>query len=367
MNIQEIIEALKESIVQIATQTGNGTGFYIQDYNLIVTNKHVIGNNRRVTVKTKDIPKKITDVVFYDEKHDLAFLIPPPSMQDLPPLTAGGYTSLKTGDTVIAIGHPFGLNYTATQGVVSHTDRIHEGVKYIQIDAAINPGNSGGPLVNDRGEVVGVNSFIIKGGNNLGFALPSSYLLDALRHYKPYYGKVVVRCPSCGTMVTEDNIENGKYCAGCGREIIIPKLQPTRQVLLTGVPRIIEDILELMEIDPELARAGTHKWEVTHGSALISISYDAENNIVLSDAFLCQLPKQGNQEIYSFLLQENYSFQSHFFSLHEGNIVLSRLYYDAEITLEQGKNLFAEMFEKADYYDTLLIEQYHCLPIARES
>src|SRR5690606_16392192 len=98
-----------------------------------------------------------------------------------------------------------------------------------------------------------------------------------------------------------------------------------------------------------------------------SSDLDAENNIVLSDAFLCQLPKQGNQEIYSFLLQENYSFQSHFFSLHEGNIVLSRLYYDAEITLEQGKNLFAEMFEKADYYDTLLIEQYHCLPIARES
>ena len=86
----------------------------------------------------------------------------------------------KDGEVVVAIGHPFGLNYTATQGVISKVDRIRDGVKYIQIDAAINPGNSGGPLVNKEGEVIGINSFIIRGGDNLGFALPVSYLKEAL-------------------------------------------------------------------------------------------------------------------------------------------------------------------------------------------
>jgi serine protease Do len=67
-------------------------------------------------------------------------------------------------------------------------DRVRDGVKYIQIDAAINPGNSGGPLVNKQGEIIGVNSFIIRGGDNLGFALPVSYLREALEMYAPHRG-----------------------------------------------------------------------------------------------------------------------------------------------------------------------------------
>lgn len=367
MNTQEIIESFQNAVVQLATPTGTGTGFYLHDNNLIITNRHVVGHHRRVTVKAKSSEKKITDVVYFDERHDLAFLIPPFNMQELPPLTAGGYTRLKSGDLVLAIGHPYGLNYTATQGVVSHTERMHGGLKYIQIDAAINPGNSGGPLVNDRGEIVGVNSFIIKGGNNLGFALPVSYLLEALRQYQPFYGTVVVRCPSCGTMVTESTIENGKYCPGCGREIKIPQASPHRQVMISGTPRLVEDILESLNRDPELARSGNNKWEVVQGSATINIHYDPENNFVICDAFLCQLPRQGVGEIYRFLLGENYSFNGSFLSVHEGNIVLSNLFYDTEITPENGKSLFTDLFEKADYYDTLLIEKYHCLPLLREA
>ncbi len=121
-------------------------------------------------------------VWYTDRKHDLAFLQAPPGVE-LPELPLGRYESLKDGDNVIAIGHPYGLNYTATQGVISKVDRIRDGLKFIQIDAAINPGNSGGPLVNEEGEVIGVNSFIIRGGDNLGFALPVNYLRTALQLY----------------------------------------------------------------------------------------------------------------------------------------------------------------------------------------
>src|SRR5205814_7233075 len=121
-------------------------------------------------------------------------------------------TEVQDGDEVLAIGHPYGLNYTATQGVVSRADRVQQGIHYIQIDAAINPGNSGGPLVNEEGEVLGVNTFIIKGGDNLGFALPVSYLKEALDQYLPIKGETAIRCPSCGTVVTEKTLDNGEYC-----------------------------------------------------------------------------------------------------------------------------------------------------------
>src|SRR5690606_18669394 len=187
-NTQEIIDLFKNAVVQIATQTGTGTGFYVQEYNVIVTNYHVVGNQQKVSVKGNQFDKFMSNVLFMDEKYDLAFLSPPENAT-FPNLPLADSSRVVDGDTVIAIGHPFGLKYTATQGVVSKSDRVQNGVKYIQIDAAINPGNSGGPLVSHLGEIVGVNTFIIRGGDNLGFALPSDQLSLALSQYLPLRGE----------------------------------------------------------------------------------------------------------------------------------------------------------------------------------
>src|ERR1043165_586919 len=119
ISVQETIEKYQNAIVQIATKSGTGTGFYLQDYDIIVTNNHVIKGNRFVTVKSKSMQKRLAQVIFADERYDLAFLQPPINMKELPPIKLGDYISLKDGDTVLAIGHPYGLNYTATQGVVS--------------------------------------------------------------------------------------------------------------------------------------------------------------------------------------------------------------------------------------------------------
>ncbi|HEX7846511.1 MAG TPA: trypsin-like peptidase domain-containing protein, partial [Chitinophagaceae bacterium] len=177
MNPQTIIEQYQKAIIQIATQTGTGTGFYVKEFDLIVTNDHVVAGNPEVTITGKSFEKELSRVWYTDRKHDLAFLEAPKGVE-LPEIKLGRYEEMKDGDAVVAIGHPYGLNYTATQGVISKVDRIREGIKFIQIDAAINPGNSGGPLVNYNGEVIGVNSFIIRGGDNLGFALPVSYLRE---------------------------------------------------------------------------------------------------------------------------------------------------------------------------------------------
>ncbi len=367
MSIQETIERYQNAVVQIATKTGTGTGFYLPAYDLIVTNNHVIRDQRQATIKGRTFSKQISRVVFADERYDLAFLLPPPNVNDFPDLRLGDYGSLKDGDDVLAIGHPYGLNYTATQGVISRVDRVQQGIHYIQIDAAINPGNSGGPLVNQNGEVVGVNTFIIKGGDNLGFALPASYLREALDQYQPVRDQVVIRCPSCSTLVTQATLDNGKYCPNCGTKIEFPKQDASEEAPLSGIAKTVEEILERLGHNVELARSGANRWEVEAGSAKIKIAYNPDNYFVISDAFLCKLPRQNIGAVYQYMLRENYDLHGKLFSLQGDNIVLSSLIYDPELTPESGEAMFKDLFQRADFYDSQLIEQFGCQPILEES
>lgn len=367
MSIQETIEHFQNTVVQIATKSGTGTGFYLLDYDLIVTNHHVIKDSAKVTVKGKTFDKKLAQVIFFDERYDLAFLTPPTDMHNLPELKLGNYEALKDGDMVIAIGHPYGLNYTATQGVISRVDRVQQGIKYIQIDAAINPGNSGGPLINENGEVVGVNTFIIKGGDNLGFALPVIYLKEALELYMPLKNEVAIRCPSCGSIVTEKTLDDGKYCPNCGTKIEFPKNYEAADEPVSGIARTIEDILEKLGHDKELARNGQNRWEVKQGSAKIRISFNPDNYFIISDAYLCTLPKQNIKDLYVYLLKENYKLRSELFSIHGENVVLSSLVYNLDITVESGETLYRNLFEQADAYDDILINQYGCRQVVEET
>ena len=305
MEFQEIIENYQPAIIQIASNGSTGTGFYLDQYHLIVTNEHVVGKAAEVTIAGKSFHKMLSSVWYTDKKHDLAFLQPPPGAA-FPALPLGQYESLKDGDEIIAIGHPYGLNYTATQGVISKADRVRQGLHFIQIDAAINPGNSGGPLVNIRGEVIGINTFIIRGGDNLGFALPVSYMKTALDLYAPYKGTPATRCPNCNFLVLISNIESGKYCPSCGTEVKIPEV-PITEYTPGGTVKLVEDILKDLGKDIKLARDGTNKWEVKEGSAKIKITYNTETFFISGDAYLCQLPEDAHQikTLYQFLLREN--------------------------------------------------------------
>src|SRR6478672_11590834 len=302
MDMQEIIENFRPAVIQIATQSSTGTGFYLKEYDLIVTNDHVIEDNGEVTITGKTFDKTLARVWYTDRKHDLAFLQPPHGAS-LPEVVLGKYETLHDGDAVLAIGHPYGLNYTATQGVISKVDRIRDGLKFIQIDAAINPGNSGGPLVNSKAEVIGVNSFIIRGGDNLGFALPVNYLREALQLYLPNKGQPSTRCHSCDYLVTPANIDSQKYCPNCGTEVKLP-MMPEKETEPVGVAKAVEEILKELGKDVKLAREGQNSWSIKEGSAKIKISYNPENYFIAGDAYLSQLPADPGQikPLYQFLL-----------------------------------------------------------------
>jgi serine protease Do len=366
MTNKEIIEQYQDAIIQIATQSSTGTGFYLKKYDLIVTNNHVIDGYAEVTIAGKQFDKMLSRVWYTDRKHDLAFL-QPPAEKGVTDILLGEYEHLKDGDPVIAIGHPFGLNYTATQGVVSKVDRIRDGMKYIQIDAAINPGNSGGPLVNMNGEVVGVNTFIIRGGDNLGFALPENYLRAALDIYLPHKGVPGTRCSSCEFLVLPENLDSSKYCPSCGSEVQLPEL-PKEEYEPVGAAKTIETILKQLGKDVRLAREGANIWGVKEGSAKIVIRYNPENFFVAADAYLCRLPKEASyiKLLYEFLLKENYNSNGLVLSCAKENVILSMVVYDLDLTPEAGVKSFKNLFQKADTYDDLLKNQYKCLDRVEE-
>jgi S1-C subfamily serine protease len=158
-------------------QRGEGSGFIIDASGIILTNAHVVSGADTVTVTLKDGRKLVGKVRGLDEPSDLAVV--KIDGKNLPVAPLGRSTDLQVGDWAIAVGNPLGLDNTVTLGIISTLSRSSAQVgipdkrtDFIQTDAAINPGNSGGPLVNDRGEVIGINTAIRADAQGIGFAIP---------------------------------------------------------------------------------------------------------------------------------------------------------------------------------------------------
>ncbi|MBD2532083.1 trypsin-like peptidase domain-containing protein [Nostoc flagelliforme FACHB-838] len=158
-------------------ERGSGSGFIINSSGQILTNSHVVDGADRVTVTLKDGRTFDGKVLGEDPVTDVAAI--KIDANNLPTLSVGNSDALQPGEAVVAIGNPLGLNNTVTSGIISATGRSSSDigasdkrVDYIQTDAAINPGNSGGPLLNARGQVIGMNTAIIRGAQGLGFAIP---------------------------------------------------------------------------------------------------------------------------------------------------------------------------------------------------
>jgi S1-C subfamily serine protease len=166
---------------RIVPERGTGSGFVVDDKGLILTNNHVVENAETLEVTLADQSKVPAKLVGRDPNNDVAVIRIAVPREKLTPLRLGDSAQLLVGQMAIAIGNPFGLDRTITRGVVSAVGRSLKSEtgrqirNMIQTDAAINPGNSGGPLLNSRGEVIGINTAIFtpSGGSvGIGFAVP---------------------------------------------------------------------------------------------------------------------------------------------------------------------------------------------------
>ena len=179
-----IIETAVESVVTIRTNSGQGTGFIVDSEGYIVTNAHVLADSNGnlasgIQAITSDGNARSATFIGYDGNLDIALLKISGTWNAL---EFGNSNDVQVGEKVIAIGNPLGLQFSVSQGIVSaiHRPGSNELNAYIQTDAALNPGNSGGPLINTEGNVIGINNFKIGGGENLGFALESNYIVEAV-------------------------------------------------------------------------------------------------------------------------------------------------------------------------------------------
>ncbi len=169
-----------------------GSGFFISKDGYLLTNYHVVEGAEKIKVMLSDEQELAGEVIGKDAKIDIA-LVRVKTKSDLPLIPLGNSDTVEVGEWVMAIGNPFGLDHTVTVGVVSAKGRVIGAGPYddfIQTDASINPGNSGGPLINTKGEVIGINSAIMAHGQGIGFAIPINMVNDILPQLKEK-GRVV--------------------------------------------------------------------------------------------------------------------------------------------------------------------------------
>jgi serine protease Do len=217
-------------------EQGSGSGFIINSEGQILTNSHVVNGADRVIVKLKDGREFEGRVLGEDPVTDVAVI--KINAGKLPTVPLGNSENLQPGEAVIAIGNPLGLDNTVTSGILSATGRsssdigaTDKRVDYIQTDAAINPGNSGGPLLNVRGEVIGMNTAIIRGAQGLGFAIPintaqriAQQLISKGKVDHPYLGvKMVTLTPELKDKINSNSDMNITASKGVLLIDVIPR------------------------------------------------------------------------------------------------------------------------------------------------
>ena len=253
-----------------------GSGFIINGTGYIVTNNHVVegATEIKVTLATKE--EFDATLVGRDPKTDLA-LIKVKSPKPLPTVPFGNSDALEVGEWVLAIGNPFGLGHTVTSGIVSAKGRIIGAGPYddfIQTDASINPGNSGGPLFNMRGQVIGINTAIVSGGQGIGFAIPINlakevllqlhnkgsvtrgWLGVAIQSISPDLLKAFKLDDTHGALVSDVMTDGPAAKAGLQRGDVIIGFQGNKVQDSTELPRMVAAIAPGTTVQVEVLRGG---------------------------------------------------------------------------------------------------------------
>ncbi len=186
--IEDLVDQTSSAVLKLSSSEGWGSGFLITGTGVVVTNAHVVGSNAEVTAKNLQQQQFNGKVVYRDQSLDLALV--KLDIDHTPSLALSAISSIKVGQSVIAIGNPgLGLQNTVTRGIVSAVGSYPElgPGTWIQTDASINPGNSGGPLLNAHGDVIGMNTIkVVKDGvQGIGFALSAQDILSVVQRFFP--------------------------------------------------------------------------------------------------------------------------------------------------------------------------------------
>lgn len=220
--LPDLLDKVIPSVVQILTPTGQGTGFVLNENGLIITNKHVVGYNSFVQIRNNEEDIRYGQVVAANPYIDLAIVYSEGTFDNK--LKLADSSDVRLGESVVAVGHPYGYDYTISQGIVSSIGRkdvnpSFKDIGFFQLDMGINPGNSGGPVIRrTNGEVIGMVTMGVLNADNIGFAVPSTYNIEYLEQVSAYDKDTIIKkiyCSVCGNL----NSDQTKYCQKCGAKI----------------------------------------------------------------------------------------------------------------------------------------------------
>ncbi len=310
---EELEKLLTRAVVGIEAGGAQGSGWVALPNGLIVTNAHVVGYRSEVLVRSFHARARVpATVIAIDIGRDLALLLPQQSL-DISPLTWGDSAACKLGAAVWAIGHPFGLALTITRGIVSAPRRKVGDHEYLQADTAINPGNSGGPLIDQNGKVLGVNTWKMRGGANLGFAVPMHQFSDWLQSFSDDRALLSNRrptyiCPECdGPFSPQDD-----FCGVCGSSL--PFLEDDN--LLEAKERrraayLVAALLKRMGFDPVASRVDPRHWRIRDFRGDIWVTLSGDGEFLGFEAPICKVPSHQQESAYRFLLTYSGANEAH--------------------------------------------------------
>lgn len=342
---------IENSVYRINTANGSGTGFYSLHDDVIVTNYHVVAGSLQVSIEGQDKNRYIAQVIYINPGKDIAFLkadtLPKPIATVL--TQHNNETALR--NKVMVLGYPYGMPFTVTEGIVSNPKQIIDGSNYIQTDAAINPGNSGGPVINEKGELIGIVTSKFSEADNMGFAIPIETLREELEIVNELKNTLTVGCYSCNGLIEE----KASYCPNCGNDIDEKMFEENP---LSDFSLKVEEAINKLKINPVLARSGRERWYFHQGSAEIRM-FVYDNNYLFATSPLNDLPRTNLAELYQYILTADTG--NHRLSISDNQIYISYRLHISDLYSDNKDEILdglTQLAIKADDLDDMFVKDF---------
>lgn len=344
-----------DTVFKVNHAGGSGTCFYLKQYNVFVTNYHVVEGFREVGIQDNDKNSYLAKVIMVNPSKDIALLSVDEDFSSLPEMQLSDIPEIAIGQKIQVAGYPYGMPFSVTEGTVSSPKQLMGNHYLIQTDAAVNPGNSGGPMFNEQLELIAVTVSKIKDADNMGFGIPVITLkgiLDKIENLDK--SKFNVQCNSCDEFISTKE----EYCPSCGDKLP-EKAFDTRT--LTDLAAFCEEAIHQMGINPILARQGYEYWKFHKGSSEIRM-FVYSNNYLFCTSPINILPKKDLEPVLTYLLSD--LVQPYQLALDENQIYISYRVFIGDIFADnykgEIKNHIVNMALKADELDNYFVEEYGC-------
>lgn len=343
-----------DSVFKVNHAGGSGSCFYLKQYNIFVTNYHVVEGFNEVGVQDNDKNSYFGKVVLVNPLRDIALLSVDGDFSSLPEIKLSEVEEIAIGQKINVAGYPYGMPFSLTEGTVSSPKQLMGNNYYIQTDAAVNPGNSGGPMFNDKQELIAITVSKIKDADNMGFGIPINALKKILSQIDNLDKlKFNVQCDSCDAFISNEE----EFCSSCGNKLP-EKVFDKRG--LTDLAVFCEEAIKEIGLNPILARQGYEFWKFHKGSTEIRI-FVYDNNYLFCTSPINVLPKQDLEPVLSYLLSD--AVRPYQLGLDENQIYISYRVFIGDIFTdyrEEIKKNIVNLAFKADELDNFLMDTYGC-------